>query len=198
MSQPTPSKLPPLAIKCTDSACGDNLHCFKQARSTAKKKAFKKGLCRMCGADLIDWPRVHGRDLSDVEHTFDQLRHELIRHHFWHVEFDTKALNHARRKGRVQLHLAARQRVLTSVSRCDNPREGRQTPFKENTLYYAQHATASCCRPCIQYWHDIPANRDLTEQEIDYLTNLVIRYVDERLPDLDDDSVYVPRDSGRP
>lgn len=198
MNQQSPPKLQPLKIKCTDSACNDNLHCFKQARKTAKKKAFKKGLCRTCGADLIDWPRVHGRDLKDVKHTFDQLRHELIRHHFWHIPFDTKALNHARRKGRAQLHAAARQRILTSVSRYDNPRDGRQTPREGNTLYYAQHATASCCRKCIEYWHDIPVNRNLTEQEIDYLTNLVNCFVDERLPELGDVPEIVPRELVRP
>jgi len=183
-----------LGIKCTDSACDDNLHCFKRARSTKSKPAKPDGTCRNCGADLIDWPRVQQCDLTDAEHTFEQLRHELIRHHFWHVTIDEKAINHARRKGRIKLYEAAHERIVASVraSRDDNPRDGRQTPFKENSLYYAQHATASCCRTCVEYWHGIPADRELTDGEIEYLTELVIRYLEERLPLLGDDPEKVP------
>ncbi len=36
--------------------------------------------------------------------------------------------------------------------------DGRQTPREGNTIFYAQHATASCCRTCIEYWHGIPKN----------------------------------------
>jgi hypothetical protein len=34
----------------------------------------------------------------------------MIRHHFWHVEIDSKAVNHARRKGTIGMHAAAEQR----------------------------------------------------------------------------------------
>jgi hypothetical protein len=141
---------------------------------------------------LVDWPRVHERRLDDVGFTFSELRRELVRHHFWHLSFDEQALNHARRKGRRRLHEAARQRIDTSVRRAGMAFDGQQTPRSGNTLYYAQHATASCCRRCIEYWHAIPPDRDLTSEEIDYLTSLVILYLDERLPELGEDPVYVP------
>jgi hypothetical protein len=72
-------------------------------------------------------------------------------------------------------------------------RDGMQTPLKGNVIYYAQHATASCCRKCIEYWHDIPRDRDLTDSEVEYLSTLVCRYIDERLPALNDHPVRVPR-----
>lgn len=193
-ASPKSKKPESLGIKCTDSACEDNLHCFKRARSTKAKPAKPDGTCRSCGANLIDWPRVQQCDVTDVEHTFEQLRHELIRHHFWHVPFDQKAINHAIRKGRINLYEAAHQRIATSVgrSRDDNPRDGRQTGFTDNTLFYAQHATASCCRTCIEYWHGIPADRGLADGEVEYLTELVTRYLDERLPELADGPGKVP------
>jgi hypothetical protein len=114
MTSPTsPQSLPPLKITCTSSDCEADLHCFKATQKLAR--ANKVGACRACGVELIDWRRVHGRSLDDVAFTFEQLRHELIRHHFWHLPFDQRALNHARRKGRVQLHEAARRRIDTSV-----------------------------------------------------------------------------------
>ena len=187
-----PGGLAPLKITCTSSNCAADLHCFKTTIKLAK--ANKTGACRSCGAEPIDWPRVHGRQIQDVSFTFEQLRRELIRHYFWHLPFDEKAINHARRKGRHQLHDAARHRLEKSVAKAGMSFDGRQTPREGNTIFYAQHATASCCRTCIEYWHAIPKNGDLTADELSYVSGLVIAYLDERLPDLAGDSVMVPVD----
>lgn len=88
-------KPPPLDIKCTSTDCDNDLHCFKQLK---KMTPDQRGKCRVCGADLVDWKRLHGRDKNDAAHTFAALQHELIRHHFFHRPVDDKALRHARRK----------------------------------------------------------------------------------------------------
>lgn len=177
--------LAPLKITCTSADCEASLHCFKATRKLVREN--KSGVCRQCGADLIDWDRVHIRDLNDVAFTMTQLKWELIRHYFWHLAFDAKAVNHAQRKGRRQLYEAARRRIETSVGRANPAFDGRQTPTEGNTIYYAQHATASCCRACIEYWHGIPQNRPLSVDEVNYLTGLVIAFLDERLPELADE-----------
>jgi len=191
----TPLELIPLKITCTSSDCESDLHCFKATRKLVKEN--RAGVCRSCGLDLIDWHRIHQRDAGDVQFTFEQLRHELIRHHFWHLEFDERAIQHARRKGRIRLYADVRQRLRSSVGKAGSSFDGRQTPMSGNTLFYAQHATASCCRTCMGYWHGIPKDRDLTEAEIDYLEALTIRYLDERIPDLEDGPVRIPRARSR-
>ena len=189
-AETSPPALPKLAITCTSADCDRDLHCF---RSTKKLRAAGLGgACRVCHVELINWQRVHGRRLDDVEHTFMELRRELIRHHFWHLEFDEKATNHALRKGRSALHAAAERRLAVSVGGEAPFRDGTQTPFTGNVIYYAQHATASCCRTCIEYWHNIPKGRALTEDEFRYLAALVVRYIDERLPDLPEVPTRVP------
>lgn len=55
--------------------------------------------------------------------------------------------------------------------------EGRQTPFKGNPVFKAQHATATCCRSCIEKWHKIPRNKILSDDEINYLSKLIINWV---------------------
>ncbi len=191
MSDSPPPGLVPLEIKCTSSACDLGLHCFKATRELRRQDMA--GACRSCGAQLVHWARVHERRPADAAFTFSQLRLELIRHYFWHVEFDQRALNHALRKGRKALHAAARRRLEASVGKAGSAFDGRQTPFEGNTLFYAQHATASCCRTCMEYWHAIPKDRDLTEDELVYLTKLVTLYLDERLPDLPLGPTRVPR-----
>jgi len=188
----TSLELNPLKVKCTDTDCRKDLHCFK---ATAQmKKVSTAGVCRECGADLVDWKRVHKKDCNDVQYTLNALRKELIRHHFWHVEIDARAVNYARRKGLANLKTAVRSRIRSSISTPNNPYDGRQTPMEGsgNPIHYAQHATACCCRKCVEYWHDIPQTRPLTTDEIEYLSELAILFLEERIPNLKEEGERIP------
>lgn len=185
MSEPTTVGKPalkPLDIKCTSSKCEDGLHCFK---ATKKLKAEgNEGACRSCGAKLVNWDRVRQKDPADANHTFETMRLELIRHHFWHTDVDDEAVRKARRKGRSGLATAVPKRIRQSVGKEKPFRDGQQTPFTGNIIYYAQHATASCCRTCMEYWHGIPKGRALTDVEIEYLSQLAMKFIAERMRDL--------------
>ncbi|MXV79717.1 MAG: DUF4186 family protein [Chloroflexi bacterium] len=189
-------RLPPLKVTCTSSDCDSGLHCFKATRKMVAENQV--GACRSCGIELVDWGRVHHRRIEDVDHTFIALRQELVRHHFWHLEFDQKAQNHALRKGRPLLHQAARRRIESSVGKAAGAYDGRQTGWNGNTIFYAQHAVAACCRTCISYWHGIDKDHDLEADEHDYLVALVVRFLDERLPDLPEEPTRVPPIRGNP
>lgn len=181
----------PLKVSCTSADCKNELHCFLATRALGKER--KEGRCRYCGADLIDWARVHRRDPRDVDFTFASLRKEFIRHYFWHVPLDPRATNHARRKGRVRLREAVERRIQMSISAATPFHDGYQTPWagSGNAIYYAQHAVAACCRRCVEEWHAIPRGRELDESEVQYLAGLAMRYIDERVP-LTDAGEYVP------
>ncbi len=192
VNQGPEEKLKALKITCTSSACESNLHCFRQTRKMIVLN--QRGQCRSCGADLVDWGRVHKGDPADAAYTFAALKYELIRHHFWHIAIDPGAVNHARRKGKVGIQAAAERRVRRSVGPAEPPFDGRQTPREgsRNAINYAQHATASCCRKCVEEWHGIPRGRELTEDEIAYLTRLAVLYIEERLPFLTEHGEKVP------
>lgn len=185
--------LEPLKITCTSTDCGNDLHCFLASRK--KGNTTEVGACRECGTKLVDWERVHKKDAGDVQYTFEALKHELIRHHFWHVGIDEKAISYARRKGVSGLRTAVRSRLRSSVGKAQNPYDGRQTPMEGsgNPIHYAQHATASCCRKCMEYWHGIPKSKNLTDEQIEYLSEIVMLYLVERVPDLTQDGEYIPR-----
>jgi hypothetical protein len=186
----------PLDIKCTSVDCDNDLHCFKQLK---KMTPAQRGRCRACGADLVDWDRVHKRDKGDAAHTFAALQNELIRHHFFHKPVDETAKRHAQRKGRTLLKQAARERLRKYLAVADPPRDGRQTPLEGNAIYYAQHATATCCRTCLEYWHDIPKGRPLTPKEFEYCATLLDLFLDKKLTDLADNPIKVPpRRRGQP
>lgn len=185
------AELPPLDIKCTSVDCENDLHCFLQSKKMLQQSDGRK--CRACGADLVDWSRLYRRDTLDAAYTFRALQYELIRHHFWHVEIDQRAMNQARRKGKLGLREVVEKRVRQSVGAEHPYRDGTQTPKSGRIEYYGQHATAACCRRCIEAWHGIPTGRALTEDEIRYLSDLIMLYIEQRLPDLTPDGEAVPR-----
>ena len=195
MSEETESQvLKPLKITCTSADCPNNLHCF--LKTTKLVAIGKKGYCRYCNADLVNWERVHRRSVADVRYTFDALRLEMIRHHFWHTPFTERALNHARRKGKRALRAFAEKQLRTLVGSARHAREGYQTPRETsphaNVVHFAQHATASCCRKCIAEWHGISEGRVLTNEELAYLTELVMLYVSDRIPEMSDEAERIP------
>lgn len=147
---------------------------------------------RACGISLIDWQRVHGRDISDAAFTFEVMKTEFIRHHFWHIEIDEKALEHAHKHGLTAILQSVPKRLAQSIGKAQPFRDGTQTPFQGKAVFYAQHATATCCRKCVQEWHAIPQGRPLTEEEIAYLSKLAALYLQERLAGIPDEATKKP------
>jgi hypothetical protein len=179
----TPTKL---GITCTSTDC-DNpetpTHCFKPKRG----QPGPPGTCRECGADLIDWKRVHERNLADVASTFSALENETFRAHMMHVDVPERVRALALRRGVDDLRERTRRAVHGALRkrRSNNPWDGRQTPRETSSdariQHFAQHATATCCRGCVEYWHGIDAEADLTGEQLDYLTGLAWAYVERRL-----------------
>ncbi len=59
--------------------------------------------------------------------------------------------------------------------------DGRQTPMRGHPIFVAQHATAVCCRGCLEKWHRIPKGRPLTEEELKYLMAVLKRWLDAQM-----------------
>lgn len=60
-----------------------------------------------------------------------------------------------------------------------NPRnDGKQTPMRQvHPVFIAQHACACCCRGCLEKWYHIPKGRELTSKEIDYIVDVIIKWI---------------------
>lgn len=57
------------------------------------------------------------------------------------------------------------------------PNDGKQTPFRGHPVFVAQHATACCCRGCLEKWHRIPRGRELTLEEKVYVLSVLERWL---------------------
>ena len=59
--------------------------------------------------------------------------------------------------------------------------DGKQTPFKGHPVFIAEHATATCCRSCLEKWHKIPVGCELTKDQIDYIVNVIIAWITKEM-----------------
>ena len=59
----------------------------------------------------------------------------------------------------------------------DPPNDGKQTPIRNHPIFIAQHATATCCRGCLEKWHSIPKGRALTDEEKAYVLAVLRRWL---------------------
>jgi hypothetical protein len=55
--------------------------------------------------------------------------------------------------------------IATRLAPADPPNDGRQTPWRGHPVFVAQHATATCCRSCLEQWHGIERGTALSESE---------------------------------
>lgn len=61
------------------------------------------------------------------------------------------------------------------------PNDGHQTPMRNHPVFIAQHATATCCRSCLNKWYKIPKNRLLTDQEITFIIDLIMAWINKEI-----------------
>jgi hypothetical protein len=70
------------------------------------------------------------------------------------------------------------QRFVHERLAATEPRnDGRQTPWRGHPVFVAQHATATCCRGCLERIHWIPRGRALTDDEQAHCVELIMRWL---------------------
>ena len=67
--------------------------------------------------------------------------------------------------------------ILDRLSPAYPINDGKQTPFKNHPVFVAQHATATCCRKCMNKWYNVPKGLELTPDQIDFAVDLIIHWI---------------------
>ena len=61
--------------------------------------------------------------------------------------------------------------------------------MKGHPVFIAQHATATCCRGCIQKWHGIKKGRSLNYEKIEFFMGLLMGWIEGQIDE--GNSVYL-------
>ncbi|HJR07944.1 MAG TPA: DUF4186 domain-containing protein [Pyrinomonadaceae bacterium] len=107
------------------------------------------------------------RSLDEV---FDALAASPFRRRF---QLRGKELEYLRRKGLPVVLEHAADFIEKRLAPAAPANDGRQTPMRHHPVFIAQHATATCCRGCLQKWHAIPKGRALEATEKQYVLEVI-------------------------
>lgn len=72
----------------------------------------------------------------------------------------------------------ARDILTRRIAPAEPKNDGRQTPWRNHPVFIAQHATATCCRGCIETWHHIGKGHELTESELGELLAVIREWIE--------------------
>ena len=106
-----------------------------------------------------------------LKQLFEGLSRSSFRSRF-HLKEQDKA--YIRQKGMDTIRQHAWDFIEKRLAPAVIPNDGKQTPMRGHPVFIAQHATATCCRGCLEKWHRIPKGRELTESQQAYLVDEVI------------------------
>ena len=67
--------------------------------------------------------------------------------------------------------------INKKISKYDKNIDGHQTPMKNHPTFIAMHACACCCRGCLEKWHHIPKEKELTSNEKNYIYSLLMEWI---------------------
>lgn len=88
-----------------------------------------------------------------------------------------KELEYIEQKGIETIKSHARDFISKRIAPAEIPNDGKQTPMRGHPVFIAQHATATCCRGCINKWHKFPKNVQLSQEQKDYLVDLIMEWI---------------------
>jgi hypothetical protein len=100
--------------------------------------------------------------MPDVQEALARLRQSKFRSQ---IHLQQKERDYFRQKGMDEVLKHAAGFVEKRLAPASPTNDGKQTPWHNHPVFVAQHATATCCRGCMQKWHQIPKGRELTEEE---------------------------------
>ena len=95
----------------------------------------------------------------------DKLAKSKFRSRF---KLRAKELEYIKDKGLDKIRSHACDFIRDRVAPAKPINDGKQTPMRGHPVFIAQHATATCCRGCIEKWHHFPKGRELSASEQEY------------------------------
>lgn len=123
---------------------------------------------------------------TQIPQTLASLKKSKFRSKFKLTEKDRQYIQE---KGIDTIRQHAIDFIKTRIAPQNPKNDGKQTPMKGHPVFVTQHATATCCRGCIQKWHGIKKGRSLNDEEMEFIVGLVMRWIKGQI---DSEKFWIP------
>lgn len=107
----------------------------------------------------------------------DRLRHSRFRQRF---KLKPTEFRYLQSHGLETILQHAESFIATRLAPAAPAHDGKQTPYRGHPVFVAQHATATCCRSCLEKWHGIGQGEALSTLEQQHIVDMLARWLDEQ------------------
>lgn len=114
--------------------------------------------------------------IRDLDQVFSGLARSSFRQRF-HLGAREQA--YLRDKGFPTVLAHTRDFIGKRLAPAEPVNDGKQTPFRGHPVFIAQHATATCCRICLEKWHGIRRGQALNKEERSHVAAAIERWLRE-------------------
>lgn len=116
--------------------------------------------------------------MQTIEQALEKLSKSKFRRKFQLKETDFQYIE---RTGMETVRRHAAEFVKERLSPAYPKNDGKQTPMKGHPVFIAQHATACCCRGCLNKWYGVKMGQPLSERQQQKIVNLLIAWIQKQL-----------------
>ena len=115
--------------------------------------------------------------MQTIEQALSKLDRSRFRSSFYLTK---KEREYVEDKGMETMRRHAQDFVRQKLAPAEPASDGKQTPMHGHPVFKAMHATACCCRGCLNKWYRVPQGRELTESEQERIVNLLMAWLEHQ------------------
>ncbi|MCU0918561.1 MAG: DUF4186 domain-containing protein [Planctomycetes bacterium] len=115
--------------------------------------------------------------MRDLDELFAALERSEFRRRF---RLRGREAAYLQQKGLETILAHARDFIEQRLAPAEPLNDGQQTPMRNHPAFIAQHATATCCRGCLEKWHQIAKGRPLSDREVQYVVAVLRRWLERQ------------------
>ena len=113
--------------------------------------------------------------MNDINTVLDNLSKSKFRSSF---HLNKKMKEYVREKGIDVIRKHAYEIINKRLRPSYIANDGKQTPMSQvHPVFISQHACACCCRGCLWKWYRISKERELTNEEVNYIVDILISWI---------------------
>lgn len=116
--------------------------------------------------------------MKNIDNILYSLSKSKFRSSFYLKEKDKEYI---KEKGMEKIREHAYDFITKRLAPKEIKNDGKQTPYKGHPVFISEHATATCCRSCLYKWHKIPMNKELSKEEIDYIVDVIMKWIEKEI-----------------
>ncbi|MBQ4249207.1 MAG: DUF4186 domain-containing protein [Clostridia bacterium] len=116
--------------------------------------------------------------MQTIEQALDKLERSKFRSGF---QLTKKDLEYIETKGMDVMRRHAGDFVRIKLAPAFPVNDGKQTPMRGHPVFKAMHATACCCRRCLNKWYRVPLHKELSPSAQEKIVNLLMAWIERQM-----------------